>query len=89
MILGQVVGSVVATIKEGNITGLKLLIVAGLSPSGEANRFEFIAADTVGAGVGDKVLVVTGSSARFTDATRDSAVDATIIGVVDRVDYSG
>ncbi|MCL4465552.1 MAG: EutN/CcmL family microcompartment protein [Chloroflexi bacterium] len=86
MILGKVVGSVVATIKESNLTGLKLLVVAKVTPAGEPTNEHIVAADTVGAGVGDNVLLVTGSSARFTNATQESAVDAAIVGVVDRVD---
>ena len=89
MFLGKVVGSVVATIKEGNLTGLKLLVVARLSANGRLTGEQIVAADTVGAGVGDSVLVVTGSSARFTSSTAEAAVDAAIVGVVDKVDLGG
>lgn len=89
MFLGKVVGSVVATIKEGNLTGLKLLVVARLSANGRLTGEQIVAADTVGAGVGDSVLVVTGSSARFTSSTAEAAVDAAIVGVVDKVDVGG
>lgn len=89
MFLGKVVGSVVATIKEGNLTGLKLLVVSRLSATGRLTNEQVVAADTVGAGLGDSVLVVTGSSARFTSSTAEAAVDAAIVGVVDKVDLGG
>ncbi len=86
MILGKVMGSVVATIKDKNLTGLKLFVVARYNASGKATGEQIVAADTVGAGPGDQVLVVTGSSARFTAGTVESAVDAAIVAIVDRLD---
>jgi ethanolamine utilization protein EutN len=86
MYLGKVTGSVVATIKADNLTGLKLLVVTKVDPNGRLTNERIVAADTVGAGMGDSVLVVTGSSARFTNSTAEAAVDAAIVGVVDRVD---
>lgn len=86
MILGKVVGSVVATIKERNLTGLKLLVVAPYSADGQVKDEQFVAADMVGAGPGDRVLIVTGSSARFAAGARESAIDAAIVAIVDRLD---
>ncbi|MDA8188462.1 MAG: EutN/CcmL family microcompartment protein [Dehalococcoidales bacterium] len=86
MMLGKVMGSVVATIKDKNLMGLKLLIVASVNANGKATGEQIVAADTVGAGPGDRVLVVTGSSARLTAGTVESAVDAAIVAIVDRLD---
>lgn len=86
MIQGEVVGSVVATIKDKNLTGLKLLVVARIDTNKKATGEQIVAADTVGAGPGDRVLVTTGSAARFTAGTVESAVDATIVGIIDHVD---
>ncbi len=86
MILGKVMGSAVATIKDKSLTGLKLLVVVRYDASGLATGEQIVAADTVGAGPGDRVLVVTGSSARFTSATVESSVDAAIVAIVDQLD---
>jgi ethanolamine utilization protein EutN len=87
MILGQVVGSVVATQKEQNLTGKKLLIVKSINLEGNMLDSFLVAVDIVGVGIGEKVLVVSGSSARQTDETRDRAIDAAIVAKVDSYTY--
>ena len=86
MILGRVVGTVVATRKDEKLTGAKLLVVRTIDPSGRDEAAHMVAVDTVDAGLRDRVLVVTGSSARMAVGLKDTPVDAAIIGVVDSVE---
>jgi microcompartment protein CcmK/EutM len=86
MILGRVVGTVVATRKDEKLTGAKLLVVRTIDPSGRDEAAHMVAVDTVDAGLRDRVLVVTGSSARMAAGLKDTPVDAAIIGVVDSVE---
>jgi microcompartment protein CcmK/EutM len=90
MILGKVVGTVVASRKEGELVGLKLLSVAPIDPqTGALKGSGVVAVDAVGAGVGEVVLYASGSSARQTTVTKDRPVDATIMAIVDMVDVAG
>ncbi len=89
MNLGIVVGTVVSTRKEEELTGLKLLVVRGLDLEGKQTSSLVVAADAVGAGVGEVVLYASGSSARQTRQTKDRPVDATIMAIVDRVEIAG
>lgn len=86
MILGRVVGTVVATRKDDRLVGAKLLLVRTIDPSGKDESTHMVAVDTVDAGFKDKVLVVTGSSARMAAGLKDTPVDAAIVGVVDAVE---
>jgi ethanolamine utilization protein EutN len=85
MILGRVVGTVVATRKDPRLEGSKLLIVRTISPEGKDEAGYVVAVDTVSAGSKETVLVVSGSSARMAEGCKDKPVDATIIGIVDTV----
>ena len=85
MILGKVVGTVVATRKDEKLSGCKLLVVRTVDPSGKEESGYVVAVDTVDAGLGDRVLVVSGSSARMASGMKDTPVDAAIVGVVDTV----
>jgi ethanolamine utilization protein EutN len=89
VILGKVVGTVVSTRKEEALTGIKLLIVRELDIELKPKSSFVVAADAVGAGVGEVVLYATGSSARLTDVTRDKPVDAVIMGIVDTLEIGG
>jgi ethanolamine utilization protein EutN len=89
MLIARVVGSAVSTVKDPKLTGLKLLIVRETTPDNLIKGEAFVAADTVGAGEGELVLVAIGSAARQTDRTRDAAVDAAIIGIVDSLEENG
>ena len=89
MLLGRVVGTVVSTNKEAELTGLKLLLVRGADAEGKATGGLVVAIDAVGAGVGEVVLYASGSSARQTRVTKDRPVDATIMAIVDAIDYEG
>jgi ethanolamine utilization protein EutN len=92
MILAKVEGSVVATKKNAKMTGTKFLVVRPLvidSPAAKELRFgqsTLVASDSLGAGEGDCVLVVQGSSARLAAEDKNSPVDAVVIGIVDAVD---
>ena len=89
MILGKVVGTVVATQKDEKLIGSKLMIVQNVSLDGELVSQYTVSVDAVGAGIGEMVLVATGSSARQTDATKDKPVDAVIMAIVDIVEGHG
>ena len=86
MTLGKVVGTVWATRKDEQLTGMKLQIVRELSLDGETKDKFVVAVDSVGAGVGETVLFAQGSSARQTELTRNKPIDAVITAIVDKVD---
>lgn len=89
MLICRVIGSAVATVKEDRLRGLKLLVVQEVSPGGDPRGVPFVAADAVGAGRGDLVLISTGSAARETQTTRETCVDATITAIVDDLETNG
>ena len=89
MLLGKVVGTVVATRKEPTLEGSKLLLVRGLDLDAKPTATLVVAVDAVGAGVGEVVLYASGSSARQTKVTKDRPVDATIMAIVDLVESDG
>ena len=91
MFIARITGSLVSTQKVASMVGQKLLIVeplrvdendqSSLKPTGRS----FVVVDTVGAGEGEVVLCVQGSSARYTPETKTLPIDAAIIGIVDQV----
>ncbi len=89
MQMGIVVGTVVATRKEAELEGLKLLVVKACDFDGKPTGASVVAADAVGAGVGEVVLYASGSSARQTKVTQNRPVDATIMAIVDTVEIDG
>jgi ethanolamine utilization protein EutN len=90
MIIGKVIGSIVSTTKAEKLTGKKLLIVHPLDMRTiEEEGKPIVAIDTVGSGVGEVVLIVSGSSARQTEITNGVPVDAAIIGIVDQIEIEG
>ena len=89
MLLGKVVGTVVATRKEPTLEGSKLLVVRGLDLDGKPTATLVVAVDAVGAGVGEWVLYASGSSARQTEVTKDRPVDATVMAIVDTLEVLG
>jgi microcompartment protein CcmK/EutM len=90
MILGIVTGQVVSTQKDEGLTGCKLLVVQHAHPPEMTPRENYVVAlDTVGAGVGECAIVVTGSSARFAEGLRDRPVDSAIVGIVDTIEIGG
>ncbi|MBP7675125.1 MAG: EutN/CcmL family microcompartment protein [Thermoanaerobaculia bacterium] len=89
MQLAKVVGSVVATRKEESLSGLKLLLVRPVDEEGRDGTTVLVAADAVGAGPGEVVLIAAGSSARQTVATDKRPVDAVVMAIVDSWDVGG
>jgi len=89
MQLGQVLGTVVATKKEPELEGVRLLVVRSVDLDGKPTSSMVVAADSVGAGVGEVVLYASGSSARQTKVTKDRPVDATIMAIVDEIEVGG
>ncbi len=90
MRLGRVVGTVVATQKTESLVGAKLLVVQECDAASMSLKDSYtVAYDTVGAGVGELVLTVAGSSARLTEATSDKPVDTAIVAVIDCVEVRG
>jgi microcompartment protein CcmK/EutM len=86
VLLAKIVGTVVATRKDPRLVSNKLLIVRPMDPRGKAEGAYLVALDTVDAGVGETVLVVSGSSARMASGMKDCPVDAAIVGIVDNID---
>lgn len=87
MLICTVIGHVWATKKEEALNGLKLMVVRDESsdPSGK-NRPTLVAADVVGAGIGERVLVVSGSTARLAATGGKASVDAAIVGIIDSLE---
>ncbi len=86
MNLGRVVGTVVATRKDDTLVGMKLLVAQpldlALCPEGPAK----VMVDTVGAGVGELVLYVSGAAARNAAGRKEGAIDAAVVGIVDELE---
>ncbi|MEM9005553.1 MAG: EutN/CcmL family microcompartment protein [Cyanobacteria bacterium P01_F01_bin.86] len=85
MLLAKVRGTVVSTCKEPSLSGVKFLMVQLLSDTGEPLPDYEVAADVVGAGVGEWVLITRGSGARQHEGYVNRPVDATVIAIVDTV----
>ena len=85
MILARVVGTVVATRKDPRLEGKKLLILKPVSPDGKDEAGYVVSVDTVSAGYREKVIAVSGSSARMAEGCKDTPVDNAIIGIVDDI----
>jgi ethanolamine utilization protein EutN len=86
MIIGRIIGNVVATRKDPRLEGTKLLLVRPITLTGEDESSYLVAIDTVGAGFRETVLVVSGSSARMAEGLKDRPVDAAIVGIIDTVE---
>ena len=83
MLLAVVKGSIVSTVKNEKLVGYKFMIVEIIENDKPTGKF-IIAVDGVGAGIGEKVLISTGSAARLGIDRTDAPVDATIVGIVDK-----
>ena len=88
MQLARVIGEVVATIKDVNLTGTKLLVIQPIAASGEAAGRTLVALDSVGAGVGEHVFFVRGREAAFPFYPAEPPADASIVGIVDHWDVA-
>ncbi|MCL4512910.1 MAG: EutN/CcmL family microcompartment protein [Candidatus Eremiobacteraeota bacterium] len=90
MLIGKIIGTVVCTQKDEKLVGAKLQVVlplhaAALSPDGKP----IVAVDSIGAGNNELVLVAAGSSARQTQKTKDTPVDAVIMAIIDSLEVEG
>jgi ethanolamine utilization protein EutN len=88
VLLAKIVGTVVATRKDPRLVSTKLLVARPVDPRGKPDGGYLVAVDTVDAGVGETVLIVSGSSARLASGMKDCPVDAAIVGIVDAVDVN-
>ncbi len=82
MIVGKVVGSLISTRKSTNLIGNKFMIIEPL-PEMHMKAGNIVAIDNIGAGIGETVLVATGSAARIGTGSPESPIDAAIVGIVD------
>ncbi len=89
MQLAKVVGTVVASQKETSLEGLKLLLVRAVDEGGRETGSFLVAADAVGAGPEEIVLIASGSSARQTRVTDKRPVDAVVMAIVDSWEVGG
>jgi len=87
--MGKVVGTVVSTQKDEGLKGLKILVVQCVDIAMKLISSYVIAADAIGCGEGELVIVVQGSSARIAEGTKNKPVDASIIAIVDSVEVDG
>ncbi len=84
MLIGNVIGNIWATKKDEGLNGLKLLIIEPVNVKSGQGKTPFVAADIVGAGIGEQVLVIHGSSARHAANKNTSyAIDAVVVGIID------
>lgn len=88
MVLGKVIGTVWSTRKDENLVGSKFLIVREMNLDYTPKSKTVVAVDSVGAGVGEVVLIAQGSSARQTAITKNKPIDAVIMAIVDKLDVS-
>ncbi len=89
MLIGKVVGTVVATRKDPKMEGLKFLLLRQVDVNGQEKEGYVVAVDAVGAGVGEYVLYATGSSARQTVLTDKRPCDAVIMAIIDEWEVNG
>jgi microcompartment protein CcmK/EutM len=89
MLLGRVAGTLVASRKEATLEGLKFLVLKQVDVDEKETGSYVVAADAVGAGVGEIVLYATGSSARQTRYTHERPCDAVVMAIVDTWEVGG
>jgi len=89
MRIAKVVGVAVATVKDQRLEGGKCLLVAPADPAGESEGSPFVALDMVGAGEGELVMIVEGSSARVASGDTSRPVDAVIVAILDSLRHDG
>ena len=88
MLLAKIVGTVVATRKDPRLVSNKLLVARPVDPRGKPEGGYLVAVDTVDAGVGETVLIVSGSSARMAAGMKDCPIDAAVVGIIDAVELN-
>jgi ethanolamine utilization protein EutN len=88
MQLARVIGEVVASAKDPNLIGAKLLVLQPIAETGAAAGRTLVALDSVGAGVGEHVFFVRGREASFPFLPAEPPTDAAIVGIVDHWDLA-
>jgi len=88
MIFAKVTGTVVSSQKDPNLSGKKLLLCKEVDKTGKPLKSYHVAVDAVQAGEGDLVLLAYGSSARMTEATKDSPIDAVVMAIIDKIELA-
>ena len=83
MFIGVVIGNVWATKKDDQLNGMKLMVVQRIDPAAGKRHGSIVAADRVGAGIGEIVLITTGSGARLALHNKETPTDAVVVGIVD------
>ncbi|MCI8849556.1 MAG: EutN/CcmL family microcompartment protein [Oscillibacter sp.] len=86
MLICEVTGHVWATKKEPSLSGLKMMVVREMTPDYQPTDRTFVAADVVGAGIGEWVLTVSGSTARRAFGKDEVSADAAIVGIIDKLE---
>ncbi len=86
MNIGKVIGTLVATRKDDTLVGSKLMITQPLNLKQEYDGKPIVCVDTVGAGIGEIVIYVTGTASRNAARKKDASIDAAIVGIVDNID---
>jgi microcompartment protein CcmK/EutM len=89
LLIGKVIGTVIATKKDPELEGLKLLLIKGADLDGTTNGPLLVAADAIGAGLGELILYAAGSSARQTVQTKDRPVDHVVMAIIDQIEVDG
>jgi microcompartment protein CcmK/EutM len=90
MVLARVVGTVVSSHKARKIDGIKFLLLEKIDPVSMNGKGDFVVSmDSVGAGVGEIVFYVSGSSARYTDVTEGKPSDSAVVAIVDFIEKDG
>lgn len=86
MIIGKVIGNVWATRKDEKLNGFKFLVIRSSSEAGEDKGHSFVAVDSVGAGIGDSVIVTKGSPSRAIFDNKSIPIDAVVVGIIDSLE---
>jgi microcompartment protein CcmK/EutM len=89
MHIARVMGTAVSTVKDERLEGAKLLLVNEADQTGEIAGKPYVALDRVGAGEGELVLIVTGSTARVAAGNENTPVDAVVVGILDSLRHDG
>jgi len=86
MLIGQVTGTVVSTQKDESLVGLKLLVVRRINADGSPCSEDMVAVDFFGAGIGEKVLLCAGSSAKSLFSNPKAPIDLAVVGIIDKTE---
>jgi ethanolamine utilization protein EutN len=86
MFIGTVVGQLWSTKKVANLNSLRFLLIRPHNLDKEPNTTVVVAADVLGAGVGEKVMVAYGRAARLAIGDEDASIEAAVVGIIDNID---